>query len=67
MTKNGLEIVPYMYDCNTVEFAVKDIHTGRYIEEGCSTILEAEQERDRYLAEMHAMNDGPFSTAQSTR
>ena len=61
--KNGLKIVPYMYDANTVEFAVKDTTTGRYIVEGCAPSTEAEAERDAYLAEMHAFNAGPFSTA----
>lgn len=62
---NGLEIVPCMYDCNTVEFAVKDVATGRYVAEGCATVDEAERERDAYLAEMYRLNDGPFSAAQS--
>lgn len=62
-----IQVVPYLYDANTVEFAVKDTVTGRYIVEGCSTIAEAEIERDAYLAEMHRFNDGPFSNAQCHR
>lgn len=60
--KNGLEIVPCLYDVNTVEYAVKDIATGRYIVEGCETVADAEIERDIYLDEMHSFNAGPFAS-----
>lgn len=49
MIKSGLEIVPVMYDVNTVEFAVKDTATGRYVAEGCRDVRDAEDKRDRYL------------------
>ena len=61
--KPGLEIVAYLYDCNTVEFRVKDALTGRIIADCCATIAEAEAERDAYLDEMHAFNAGPFAGA----
>lgn len=59
-TKNGLEIVPYLYDVNTIEYAIKDTVTGRYIVEGCRDMADAEDELETYLSEMHAFNDGPF-------
>lgn len=62
-----IEIAPYMYDCNTIEYRVRDTATGYLVADCCANMKEAEQERDAYIAEMHAFNDGPFSTAQSTR
>lgn len=58
------EIVPIMYDVNTVEFAVKNTVTGRYEVEGCHTIGDAEQELEAILAHNDAVAAGPFSTAQ---
>ena len=64
MAKNGFEVVAYMYDVNNVEFAVKETATGRYWAEGFSTPDEAEQELAAIVEEMHAFNNGPFSSAQ---
>lgn len=64
----SIEIVPALYDCNTVVFHVRDMgRNGYLVAEGCETMAEAESERDAYLGEMYAFNDGPFSAAQSSR
>ena len=38
------EIVPAMYDCNTIEYFVRNGLTGYILIEGCRTMAEAERE-----------------------
>ena len=57
--KNGLKIA--LSDLNADEWLVIEARTGRIIAEGCESHKDAETERDQYLREMHAFNNGPFA------
>lgn len=57
----AVEIVPYMYDVNTVKYAVRVAVTGRYIADNCETVQEAERCRAEYLRNMHFKDDNQKS------